>query len=160
MFIKHGVKAIKMINSRDLKDLHPIVAAMCEKFVLTCKLHGIDVLIYSTLRDNESQSANYAIGRTVMGANPTKKKPMGNTVTNARAGESYHNYGLAFDFVPIVNGKTDWGNDKLYKRCGEIAESVGLEWAGRWKGSLLEKAHCQYTNGLHWSDLKLGKQIS
>lgn len=149
-----------MKNSRDLKDLHPKVAAMCSAFVSTCKAQGVDVLIYSTFRDNESQAQAYSIGRTVMGDKPTKRKPMGNTITNAKPGQSYHNYGLAFDFVPIKNGKAMWDDDLSYRKCGEIAESVGLEWAGRWKGELLEKAHCQYTNGLHWSDLQAGKTIS
>lgn len=150
MFIKHGVKAIKMINSRDLKDLHPKVAEMCEKFIITCKEQGVDVLITSTLRDNESQNALYAQGRTTKGA----------IVTNARGGQSFHNYGVAFDFCPIVNGKCQWNDADLFKRCGVIAESVGLEWSGRWAGKMKETAHCQYTGGLTIQDLQAGKQIS
>jgi peptidoglycan L-alanyl-D-glutamate endopeptidase CwlK len=38
----------------------------------------------------------YAIGRT---------KP-GKKVTKAKGGTSYHNYGLAFDIYPFINGKT------------------------------------------------------
>lgn len=139
-----------MINSRDLKDLHPKVAAMCSAFVNACKSQGIDVLITSTLRDNESQNALYAQGRTVKGS----------IVTNAKAGQSFHNYGLAFDFCPIVNGKCQWNDLDLFKRCGVIAESVGLEWAGRWAGKFRESAHCQYAGGLTIQDLQAGKQIS
>ena len=138
-----------MINSRKLEDLNPIVSSMCDNFIVTCKSHGIDVLITSTLRDNESQNALYAQGRTAPGK----------IVTNAKGGQSYHNYGVAFDFVPLVNGKAMWDDLDLYKKCGEIAESVGLEWAGRWQGKLRETAHCQFTNGLHWSDLQAGKTI-
>jgi len=148
-----------MINSRDLKDLHPKVAAMCSAFVSACKAQEIDVLITSTLRDFESQNALYAIGRTVMGSTPTKRNPMGRTVTSAKAGQSYHNYGVAFDFCPIKEGKCQWDNSDIFKQCGVIAESVGLEWAGRWKGNFREAAHCQFTNGLHWSDLQAGKTI-
>lgn len=36
----------------------------------------------------------------------------------------------------------------LYETCGKIAESLGLEWAGRWTGSLRETAHCQFRDGL------------
>lgn len=138
-----------MVNSRNIGDLIPIVAAKADNFVAACKAQGIDILIYSTLRDNESQNELYAQGRT---------KP-GKIVTNAKAGESYHNYGCAFDFVPLVHGKPAWDDKTLYTRCGNIAESVGLEWAGRWKGKLQETAHCQYTGGLHWSELKAGKVI-
>lgn len=138
-----------MKNSRDIKDLHPKVAEMCEKFIITCKDQEIDVLITSTLRDNESQNALYAQGRTTKGA----------IVTNARGGQSFHNYGVAFDFCPIVNGKCQWNDTDLFKKCGAIAESVGLEWAGRWQGKLRELAHCQYTGGLTLQDLKNGKQV-
>lgn len=138
-----------MINSRDLKDLNPKVAAMCAAFISACKAQEIDVLITSTLRDNESQNALYAQGRTVKGS----------IVTNAKAGQSFHNYGLAFDFCPIVNGKCQWNDLDLFKRCGVVAESVGLEWAGRWAGKFREAAHCQYTGGLTIQDLQAGKKI-
>lgn len=139
-----------MINSRDLKDLNPKVAAMCAAFIDECKKQGVDVLITSTLRDNESQNALYAQGRTTKGA----------IVTNARGGQSFHNYGVAFDFCPIVNGKCQWNDAELFKRCGIIAESIGLEWSGRWAGKMKETAHCQYTGGLTIQDLQAGKQIS
>ena len=138
-----------MKNSRDIKDLLPIVAAKCDAFIAACKAQGIDVLVTSTLRGNESQNALYAQGRTTPG----------NIVTNAKAGQSFHNYGCAFDFVPLVNGKAVWNDSKLFERCGVIAESCGLEWAGRWK-SFKELAHCQYTGGLAIKDLQAGKAIT
>jgi peptidoglycan L-alanyl-D-glutamate endopeptidase CwlK len=84
-----------MINSRSVNDLHPHVADLCRKFIAACKKAGIDVLITSTYRDMESQAAIYAQGRT----------KAGRIVTRAKPGQSWHNYRLAFDFVPIVNGK-------------------------------------------------------
>jgi peptidoglycan L-alanyl-D-glutamate endopeptidase CwlK len=138
-----------MINSRKLEDLHPRVKTMCERFIYACAKQNIDVLITSTYRDEESQNALYAQGRTVSG-----KK-----VTNARAGQSYHNWRVAFDFVPIVNGKAVWNDTALFTKCGEIAESVGLEWAGRWKGKMVEMAHCQFTGGLSILDFQSGKTL-
>lgn len=137
-----------MINSRNLSDLNPKVAAMCEEFVAHCKLQGIDVIITSTYRDGESQDLLYAQGRTLAG----------NKVTNAKGGQSYHQYKVAFDFVPIVNGKAQWNDVNLFTKCGEIAEGVGLEWAGRWV-KFKEMAHCQYTNGLKLADFQAGKTI-
>jgi peptidoglycan L-alanyl-D-glutamate endopeptidase CwlK len=90
----------------------------------------------------------YAQGRTA----PGKK------VTNAKGGQSFHNWKVAFDFCPIVNGKPNWNDVALYTKCGEIAESVGLEWAGRWK-SFKELAHCQYTGGLTLHDFQQGKTL-
>ena len=137
-----------MINSRSLSDLNPKVAALCSEFINSCKKHNIDVIITSTYRDTESQNALYAQGRTL----PGKK------VTNAKGGQSFHNWKVAFDFCPIVNGKTNWSDVALYTKCGEIAESVGLEWAGRWK-TFKELAHCQYTGGLTLHDFQQGKTL-
>lgn len=147
-----------MINSRDIGELLPVVAAKCSAFVSACKEQGIDVSITSTYRDNEAQTALYAQGRTSIGSNPRLDKPLGDTVTNAKAGESFHNYRCAFDFVPMVNGKAQWDDFRTYSKCGVIAESLGLEWAGRWK-KMKEMAHCQYTGGLSLADLKSGKQV-
>lgn len=137
-----------MISSRLLTDLLPPVQALCQAFIDACAAQGIDVLITSTYRDHESQNALYAQGRTAPGAK----------VTNARGGESFHNWRVAFDFVPLVGGKARWDDLLLFKRCGEIAESVGLEWAGRWV-TFRELAHCQYTGGLTLADFRAGKTL-
>lgn len=137
-----------MINSRLLSDLLPVVRLKAEQFQAQCKAQGITVLIYSTYRDNEAQAAEYAKGRT---------KP-GPKVTNAQPGSSYHNWRCAFDFVPLKDGVPQWKDSALYLRCGIVAESVGLEWAGRWI-SFRETAHCQYTGGLKITDLKSGRKI-
>ncbi len=129
-----------MINSRNINDLLPAVASRCHAFIGACNLTGVDVIITTTYRDFESQDALYAQGRT----SPGKK------VTNAKGGDSIHNYGRAFDFVPTRNGKPVWGykgvDSELWLKCGIIAESVGLEWGGRWK-TLIDRPHCQYLGG-------------
>ena len=130
-----------------MSDLKPKVAAMCSEFVNRCKEQGIDVIITSTYRDAEAQKALYAQGRTTEGK----------IVTNAKAGESFHNWHVAFDFCPIVNGKADWDNLDTFTKCGEIGEGLGLEWAGRWKGKMKEMAHLQYTGGLTLADFQAGK---
>jgi len=137
-----------MVNSRDIAQLHPKVAQMCLTFLSKCGEQGIDVIVTSTYRDNESQAALYAQGRTAPGS----------IVTNAKPGDSYHNWRVAFDFVPIVHGKAAWDDAELFTRCGVIAESVGLEWAGRWK-KFKELAHCQYTGGLSLTQFKAGEHL-
>jgi peptidoglycan L-alanyl-D-glutamate endopeptidase CwlK len=137
-----------MINSRDIKHLHPVVGDMCRKFIALCKTKGIDIIITSTYRDAEAQNALYAQGRTTPGK----------IVTKAKAGMSWHNYKLAFDFAPQVNGKIPWNDAKLFEKCGHLAETCGLEWAGRWV-KFKEAAHCQFTGGLTLSDLKAGRTI-
>ena len=142
-----------MLNSRDIKDLHPKVQAMANAFVAKCKANGIDVLITSTYRDLESQQALYDQGRSMASKARGEK-----IVTNAKAGQSFHNWRVAFDFVPIVSGKACWNDTSVFERCGVIAESVGLEWAGRWK-SFPEMAHVQYTGGLTLAQLRAGAKI-
>lgn len=136
-----------MINSRKIEDLQLIVAAKCRAFIAACAADDIDVIITSTYRDAESQNALYAQGRTAPG----------NKVTNVRGGDSLHNWRVAFDFVPVVNGKAIWGDDKLWLRCGQHAERVGLEWGGRWT-SFPDRPHCQYTGGLTIAQFKAGAQ--
>lgn len=140
-----------MINSRSLSELHPVCKAKAEKFLELAKQNGIDILVTSTYRDLESQAALFAQGRT---------KP-GLIVTNARPGQSWHNWRCAFDVVPIRNGKPVWGitgpDGSLWRKVGELGESVGLEWAGRWTGKLREFAHFQYTGGLTLAQLQQGK---
>jgi len=139
-----------MINSRDLNELLPVVKSKAEAFIETCKQNDIDLLVTSTYRDIESQNELYAQGRT----------KDGKIVTNAKGGESFHNYRCALDVVPLVSGKPDWdGSHPVWKKVAEIGQSVGLEWAGNWKGSFREMAHFQFTNGLTLADLKAGKKI-
>ena len=136
--------------SRSLDDLLPVVKEKALLFKEECEKQGMDILIYCTYRANEEQDELYKQGRS---------KP-GRIVTNARGGESWHNHRCAFDFVPLVAGKPAWDDANLYRKAGVIAESVGLEWAGRWVGKLRETAHCQYTGGLTLAQLKSGVKIT
>lgn len=141
-----------MINSRDPAHLHPAVRRRYDKHMALLKAESIDVITTSTYRDNESQNALYAQGRT---------KP-GKKVTNARGGQSWHNWRCAYDLVPLRNGKPVWGTSgedgKLWQRIGELGEKAGLEWAGRWK-TFKEFPHFQWTGGLKLSDLQAGKSL-
>jgi len=137
--------------SRRIEDLVPAVQPRAHALVKAAKDAGIDLLITSTYRSNEEQAALYAQGRTKPGA----------IVTNARPGDSYHNWRCAFDVVPLRNGKPVWGisgaDGDLWRKIGEMGEAVGLEWAGRWTGKLREMAHFQYTGGLTLAELQSGK---
>jgi hypothetical protein len=57
------------------------------------------------LRTVAQQNALYAQGRNAAG------QIVGDTVTNAKGGQSPHNFGEAIDVYPIVNGAIDWGFD-------------------------------------------------
>lgn len=138
-----------MISSRSLATLDPAVKAKAEAHIAACKEAGIQLLIYCTYRDLECQDTLYAQGRTTPGK----------IVTNARGGDSYHNWRCAYDCVPVVGGKAAWGDTDLYAKVGQLGEAQGLEWAGRWTGKLRETAHFQYRGGLTLTDFKAGKVI-
>lgn len=138
-----------MINSRNIDDLHPRVAAMCREMIHLCDETGIDIIVTSTYRDYEAQAELFARGRT---------KP-GPRVTNARPGQSFHNHRVAFDVVPIVNGKAIWNDHNLWMQIGAIGESVGLEWAWRWR-TFKEMPHFQYTGGLTLAQLAAGQTLA
>jgi len=138
-----------MINSRSLDDLLPPVKERVEKFLNSAKAAGIDLLITSTYRDNASQNVLYEQGRTT----PGKK------VTNAKAGQSWHNYRCAVDVVPVVAGKPRWDvKDEVWQQVGALGKAAGLEWAGDWK-KFKEYPHFQYTGGLTLAQLQSGAKI-
>ncbi len=62
---------------------------------------------------------------------------MGSQVTNAGAFQSYHQFGLAADCAfwrdgkLLISEKDPWAM-RGYRLYGEVAESVGLTWGGRW----------------------------
>lgn len=62
----------------------------------------------------------------------------GSHVTNARAFQSWHQYGLAADCAfwrdgkLVISEKDPWAM-RGYQLYGQVAESLGLTWGGRWK---------------------------
>lgn len=137
-------------SSRKVEDLLPVVGHKAILHVDACKQVGIELLITCTYRCPADQNALYAQGRTTPGR----------IVTNAREGDSTHQYRVSYDVVPLRNGKPVWGttgaDGVLWQKIGELGKSVGLEWAGDWK-KFKEFPHFQYTGGLTLVELRAGK---
>lgn len=129
------------MSSRNLDDLRPEVRPQVDAFLSACAAADIDVLVTCTLRSNAEQAALYAQGRTAPGSR----------VTDAPAGRSAHNFGLAIDVVPIVNGKLDWDRkDPVWQKVGELGLAAGLQWAGTPGFPFPELPHFQHPT---WRDL-------
>ena len=138
-----------MINSRDISVLAPPVLLRVQLFIKACADQGIDLLVTSTYRDVESQNALYAQGRTMQGP----------IVTNAKGGESFHQYKCAVDVVPIVNGKCVWDTSlPIWATVAKLGKESGLDWAGDWV-HFKEMAHFQFTNGLTLEQLQSGMDV-
>lgn len=97
---------------------------------------GFEVRIISAYRSYEEQNALFAQGRT---------KP-GPRVTNARGGQSNHNFGVAWDIGIFADGKY-LPNSPLYKSIAPIGKKLGLEWGGDWT-SFPDLPHYQVPTGL------------
>jgi peptidoglycan L-alanyl-D-glutamate endopeptidase CwlK len=109
------------------------------------------------LRTFEEQDALYAQGRTTKGSK----------VTNAKGGQSFHNYGLAIDFALLHdkdgNGQyetiswdmnTDWDQDHI-KDWSEVVNTFldhGYDWGGSWK-TIKDNPHFQKVFGYSWQQL-------
>jgi peptidoglycan L-alanyl-D-glutamate endopeptidase CwlK len=116
-----------------LKKVHPELAKRVRMVIDNLAKAGMQVEVVQGLRTVAEQDALFAQGRT---------KP-GKVVTNARGGQSNHNYGIAVDVVPFADGKPNWeAPNSIWIAIGGEAEKVGLEWGGNWK-KFLDRPHIQ-----------------
>lgn len=125
-------------------QLQPLVYRKAQEVIDEMRLHNLPVYINEGFRSDARQNALYAQGRTTPG----------NIVTNAKAGDSLHNYGVAVDLV-----FTDYGysaSETQWQQLGKVAEAHGFEWGGRW-ASFPDRPHCQLMLGYTLADFKAGK---
>lgn len=137
------------ITLERIKLLHPAVRQEAGRIyadICSAMPAGVVCRFTHTLRTNAEQDALYAQGRT---------KP-GPVVTYAKAGESYHNYGLAIDFVLIVNGKVSWTVDKNWMAVIAIFESYGWKSGHYWEKK--DSPHVEKTFGKKVAQLAAAKQ--
>lgn len=118
-----------LTTQKKIATLHPSVREEMIKIVNECNsvLTGkAQVRICEALRTFAEQDALFA------------KKPK---VTNAKGGQSIHNYGFAVDIVMIIDGKIaswdthkDWDGDKVsdWDECVRIFAKYGWSWGGNW----------------------------
>ena len=133
------LERIKLLHPKLRDEVGEIYDEICEA------LKGRAMCRFSyTLRTFAEQNAIYAQGRT---------KP-GKIVSNAKAGLSYHNYGMAVDIVLIIDGKTAVWDYKIdfdadgnadWMEVVAIFKSYGWEWGGDWK--FYDAPHFQKTLG-------------
>jgi len=102
---------------------------------------GVDLRITQGFRSIADQNAKYAQGRTTPGS----------IITNAKGGQSYHQYGLAFDVVIMENGQPNW-NKTISPDIASWGKVFGFEWGGSWN-SFKDNPHFQMTFGQTWQQL-------
>ena len=114
--------------SRKVDDLTPEMREKALLFAGKMAEAGIPFMFTCTYRSQEEQNALYAQGRTTPGRKVTWVKV------------SRHTGRTAFDIAILKDGKPTWDakvsvnmNDiPDYVEAGQIGESIGLKWGGRW----------------------------
>jgi peptidoglycan L-alanyl-D-glutamate endopeptidase CwlK len=138
--------------------IHPVVKESALEMVKRAYQEGIFVQISAGYRSMEEQAKLYGQGRLGYiydGKNYSDlSKPR---VTNAKPGQSYHNYGLAVDyFIVSDDGKNAiWTVDAKWRRVAAIGKSLGFAWGGDWS-SFKDYPHLDMTGGLTYSQLNAG----
>ncbi|MGG0308476.1 peptidoglycan-binding protein [Priestia megaterium] len=133
-------------SEKELVGVHPVVAEKTRELIKKAYDEGIGIAIVQGFRSFAEQDALYAKGRTIKGVAK---------VTNAKGGQSIHNYGLAVDFCIFDDKKQpDWTVNKEWKRVVEIAEGLGFESGIHWK--FYDAPHLQMTFGLTLKQLQAG----
>jgi peptidoglycan L-alanyl-D-glutamate endopeptidase CwlK len=139
------------MNSRDIKDLHPYLATRFKQAVDEWFLKypsKPQPFLTQTFRSNDYQNDLYEQGRS---------KP-GKVVTNARGGQSMHNFPPSHAFDIAFKKATDevsW-DIGLFRAFAEIITPLGVDWGGNWTGGFKDYPHFQVP-GMTWRDLAAGK---
>lgn len=130
----------------DPTDMTPLVRRLAECVVAEMKALGHQVKIFGTYRSPIEQDRLYAMGRTSPGT----------IVTNARGGESFHNYGVAVDIVFLDGNVPSWNAKYDWKLLGSVGKKYGFEWGGDWK-EFQDLPHFELKLGYTLEDFKNGK---
>lgn len=135
-------------------ELNPVVKEKTNQLVQQAAKKGITVVITDGFRSAADQDQLYKKGRAVSGS----------IVTNAKGGESYHNYGLAVDFaLKTSSGQVIWdmeydGNKNSkpdWYEVVDLAKNLGFTWGGDWV-KFKDYPHLQMDFGLSIADLQNG----
>lgn len=111
------------VNSeKKLFQVHPELARRVYAVVEAMQKKGYDIRVVQGLRTFVEQDILFQQGRT-------RKGPK---VTNARGGQSNHNYGLAVDLCPFKNNKPDWNDETGFDLIGQESQKRSLNWGGSW----------------------------
>lgn len=136
-------------TEENISTLVPKAQRAARMFLVAAKPFKFQVKILSGTRTYAEQTKLYNQGRTAPG----------NRVTNAKAGSSNHNFGIAFD-VGIFDGKTYFtgstpANSKPYVDLRNLTKKAvpELDWGGDWK-SIKDQPHYELRTGMSTSQVR------
>lgn len=115
----------------NIQTLLPTAQKKAREFMKAVQGAGLTIKIISGTRTFAEQDRLYRQGRDLPGPK----------VTNARGGQSNHNFGVAWDIGVFENGQYR-DESPVYKKVGGIGKKRGLEWGGDWK-TMTDEPHFQ-----------------
>lgn len=135
------VGSVDRVSSRSeaaIATLLPQVQPYARALIHAAAKQDITIEVTSATRTYDEQDQLFKQGRSLPGK----------IVTNARGGQSNHNFGVAFDVTIFQSGEPVW-ESPAYKAIGALGQSLGLVWGGSWT-SINDEPHFE----LHpkWSD--------
>lgn len=137
-------RLVAYLTPKAKTGLLPCVDRASQAIISEMKMLGHEVRIVEGYRSIERQNELYAQGRTTPGK----------IVTNAKGGESFHNYRCAVDFVFKKEGYN--ASKELWETLGTVGEKHDFEWGGRWK-KFIDLPHFEMKMGYRLSDFQNGK---
>jgi hypothetical protein len=161
--VSDDVATVGLIRSLD--ELHPVFRPVVDQWLGRCDMAGLDLIVTETRRTWAVQTAYYLYGRAefadvfhayvtagLRAPNPTEYHVGQEFIkTKAKPGMSWHGYGLALDFAPMVNGEIDWiysPGDAAdhWDELAQLAKDVGMTWGGDWR-TFKDRPHVEYHPG-------------
>ena len=142
------------ISLQRIQTLHPLIREDTLRTLEEAFKLGIIVRITQAFRTWAEQDDLYNLGRI---------DSVAKIVTNARGGQSWHNYGLAWDFCLLTpDGKSIIWNRNLdingdnkpdWMQVVDCAKEAAFEWGGDWT-KFKDYPHFQKTFGMSIDEAK------
>lgn len=123
----------------DWTKIHPFIAQNAKEVEQKLADMGYPIFFYQGYRTYEEQDADYAKGRTIPGK----------IISNAKGGQSFHNFGLALDAAFV--GGDSFSLLRPWDTYGEVATTCGFVWGGSWR--MKDRPHIEMACGLSLNEL-------
>jgi peptidoglycan hydrolase-like protein with peptidoglycan-binding domain len=130
----------KANHKLEVKGMSKVVADKVRDVIEDLQKEGVYVCVAQGYRSKAEQDDLYAQGRT---------EP-GNKVTNAKGGQSNHNFGVAVDLCLYTKDGKDvvWTVEGDFKKVVSAMKHEGFKWGGDWK-TFKDYPHFELYDAVH-----------
>jgi peptidoglycan LD-endopeptidase CwlK len=147
------VPAIDPDDQLKIIQLYPPLQSKFTNFLIQARAHGFEVSIFESLRTMDRQQELYQQGRNESGQVIDRSK----IVTDAPAGMTFHNYGLACDLVFFTlssdkNKLWSWDSKLPYEKLADLGRSLGFD-SGYFWSKLIDPPHFEMNYGFKEHEL-------